>query len=167
MKTIGSMGLCPAGCYKLDPELKLACKLCRVSSHINQSLELTRQRWCNQKPRCCAVRATLKGPFSFLQILCLSLTWPLPGIYKMWRRLLLPFFLHTCAKDRDRPIQFTKHPGYKALSGNNTPDNLPSVCANKDLCKWASTVHHFGKWDSKKLGDFPWYWKLSSTDLDR
>lgn len=32
----------------------------------------------------------------------------------------MPFVLHTCAKDRARPIQFTKHPGYKALSGNNT-----------------------------------------------
>lgn len=43
MSTISSMALCPAEFYKLDLELKAACKLCRVSSHMDQSLELTGQ----------------------------------------------------------------------------------------------------------------------------
>lgn len=130
MKTIGSMGLCPAGRYKRDPALKLVCKLCRVSSCMDKSLELTWQRRCNQKLRCCAVRATLKEPFSFLQKLYLSLPWLLQGIHKIRGRLLLPFCPVYTRKRWERT-----HPGCKALCENNTFDNLSSVRANKDSRK--------------------------------
>lgn len=46
MSTISSMALCPAGCYKPNLELKGACKLCRVSSHSDQSFETTGQHRC-------------------------------------------------------------------------------------------------------------------------
>lgn len=102
--TISSMALCPAGCYKLDLELQATSKLCRVSSHKGQSLELTGQNRCTQKLRCHAVRAALKQPFCFLRILHLSLPWHLKEIIRIWGRFLLPFVLHSCTKDRDRSI---------------------------------------------------------------
>lgn len=149
MKTIGSMGLCPAGCNKWDPQLKLACNLCTraLSKHDNTGVTGS-------------LGALQLGPHwrnSFLQIRYLLLPWPLQGIYKIWGRLLLPC-IHV--QKRDRPNQFKNHLSYKALSGNNKSNILSSVCENKDLHKWVSTVHHFDKWDSKNFGDIPWFENL-------
>lgn len=108
ISTISSMALCPAGWYKLDLKLQAACKLCRVGSYKDQSLELTGQHRCTQKLRCCTVRAALKQPFCFLKILHLSQPWYLKEIISIWGRFLLPFVLHSCTKDRDRPIPFIK-----------------------------------------------------------